>query len=121
MDVRDITGVMAGALIVEMGCAIIALGYVVAVYLRAKPARQSVIFRMLVSSDVIKVLAGVWIGFLAVYRLSDFGVSLPVWTSPISAIVIGILLFPPILHAIVFHRLRKRYGDSSPPPFHAGD
>lgn len=120
MRVEDVTEVMAAAILIEMCVATVSLGYVIAVYIRAQ-SRQSVIFRMLVSSDVIKVLAGVWIGFLAVYRLSDFGVALPVWTSPISAVVVAILLAPPILHALVFWRLRKRYGDGTPPPFHIED
>lgn len=120
MRIEDITAVMAVVILIEMAVATLSLSYVIAVYIRSK-SRDSVIFRMLVGSDVIKVIAGVWIGFLAIYRLSDFGVPLPVWTSPISAVVVAILLAPPILHAIVFRRLRRRYGDGTPPPFHVTD
>lgn len=121
MSAADITNVMAVAILIEMIAATIAVAYVVAVYLRS--SRQSQIFRMLVRSDVLKVTAGAWIGFLAAYRLLNLesGNRLPDWTAPISAVVVAVLLAPPILHALTFRRLRKRYGDGTPPPLHEGD
>lgn len=114
-----VTKFMAVALLVEIVAATIAVGYVIAVYIRS--TRQSLIFKMIVSSDIIKVIGGVWIGFLAIYRLADFGTPLPPWTVLISGPVVAVLLAPPIIHAITFKKLRAKYGDNTPPPFHDGD
>lgn len=112
--VDTITDLIALAICVELIAATVGVVYIANVYLHSD--RRSRIFRMLVRSDVIKLIAGGWIGALAIFRLVNDGVRLPMWTTPISALVVAALLAPPIFHAVTFWRLRQASGDGTPPP-----
>lgn len=115
-----VTNVLAVAVLIEGVFAIAATIYITRIYVGG--TRQSRIFRMLVRADWIKVVAGAWIGFLAVVRLANFPSNvLPPWTTPISAIVVMMLLWPPILHAWTMRQLRSGRGDGTPPPWHPDD
>ena len=114
--IDTVTNVLAVLLAVEIIAATVSSAYVASVYFASNPPRSRM-FRAITRDDVLKVLAGLWIGALTVWRLSDFGRPLPTWTTPISAFVVAILLWPPIDHAITIYRLRQAKGDHTPPPF----
>lgn len=120
-DIGTITDFMALGLIVEIVVATVCATYVAVIYL--KSTRKSRTFRTIARDDVIKVMAGGWIGFLAVFRLVPLPdpAELPTWTAPVSAVVIAVLLWPPIDHALTFRSLRRTRTPPAPPPFTEGD
>ena len=114
-----LTDFMGVVIIVTFLGSVLSVGYVTYVYRRS--TRQSIIFRMLVRADVMKVAGATWLGCLAVFRLFNDGQPLPPWTVLVSAFAVEILLIPPILHALTLRKLRRNYGDSTPPPWHPED
>lgn len=113
-----VTG-LAALLVIEGFAAVAAVFYIIRVYLGSE--RTSTVFRMLVQADMVKVVAGLWIAALVIYFYAAKGSPVPPWTRPITALALIALLFPPIYHAVTIYRLRRRYGDSTPPPLHAED
>ena len=97
--------------------AAVAVTYIVWIY--RKSARSSLMFRMLVRADVLKIVAGAWFAAIVVYWVRNPGAALPEWMRVVSAVAIEVLLLPPILHAVTVWRLRHKRGDSSPPPWDA--
>lgn len=118
--VDQVTNLLAVVLLVEIfvsaGCAV----YTLLMYRASN--RNSQTFRTIARDDLLKVIAGAWIGVLAVFRLIPHpdAVTLPPITTPVSAIVVIILLYPPIDHAITFIRLRREHRgavDADTPPW----
>ena len=105
--VATITNLLAVLLGLEIVAALAAFAYIVRVY-RSTPEPRPILFRMIVRDDNGKVIAGLWLGGLVVWRLWVIppGVPFPSWTAPISALAIAILLWPIIDHALTLHRIR---------------
>lgn len=114
-----LTSILAVALIFEFVASVVSTIYIFRIYRRG--TNSSRVFRMLYRSDIIKIFAGLWIGGIAVYRLVEYPTPLPIWTTPISAFVVMVLLSPPIYHALTFRSLRRQRGDHTPPPLTSDD
>lgn len=121
MNIGKLTDIVALALLLEVIGAAISVGYTLRIYQHSQ--RTSRTFRTIVRDDLIKVIAGAWIGALVIIRLvpSPDPVTLPAWTVLVSTVAIVALLWPPIDHALTFRRLRQQRIPPRPPPFDIDD
>lgn len=108
--------------IVAVG-AIVAVSYMGYVYRRMAPPRP-VFFRMLMGSQIAKIIMGVIVGYLSVATLGSLTGLFTLWTptreerSAFVALIVCILLSPPMYYAYVIWRGRHRAGRSE---FDEGD
>jgi hypothetical protein len=98
-----ITPILEVLIIAALVTAPIALVYFVLGWLRVRPPRPS-LFTLLVVSDILAVLSGVYLGSISHFRITEHQV--PPWALPeLSALAAIALLVPVVLHALFLLRI----------------
>jgi hypothetical protein len=98
-----ITPILEVLIIAALVTAPIALVYFVLGWLRVRPPRPS-LFTLLVVSDILAVMSGVYLGSISHFRITEHQV--PPWALPeLSALAAIALLVPVVLHALFLLRI----------------
>jgi hypothetical protein len=98
-----ITPFLEVLIIAALVTAPIALVYFVLGWLKVRPPRPS-LFTLLVVSDILAVMSGVYLGSISHFRITEHQV--PPWALPeLSALAAIALLVPVVLHALFLLRI----------------
>lgn len=98
-----LTIALDAAILATMVAATVGLLYFIRGWLRVRPPRPS-LFTMLVLSDVIGVVAGIYLGAVAHSRITER--TFPSWSVPeVTAVCAIALMLPIVLHALFLFRL----------------